>query len=188
MRTIELSAQDFIREDGCGRQHRVLLKKALIARDAMQSFDDVLRGCGFDGDFAVIYDENSYEALRGRRPKAKQEIILPPERLHADERGVALAEERLGDAKLLIAAGAGTVHDITRYLCAGRGLPFGSVGIPAACFFCRLLYLLTQPFIWAFVKPSIFAISCRLFPSSRSWMIICSLSFIFCFDIASPPM
>ena len=132
MKPIELSAQDFIREDGCGRQHRVLLKKALIAQDAMQGFDDVLHGCGFDGDFAVIYDENTYEALRGRRPKAKQEIILPPEHLHADERGVALAEERLGDAKLLIAAGAGTVHDITRYLCAGCGLPFGSVPTAAS--------------------------------------------------------
>jgi len=132
MKPMELSSRDFKQEDGCGKPHKVLLKKALIAEDAMQGFPDILHSCGFDGDYAVIYDENTYEAMRGRRPRAKQEIVLPAERLHADERGVALAAERLGDARLLIAAGAGTVHDIARYICAERGLPFGSVPTAAS--------------------------------------------------------
>ena len=132
MKPIEISSLDFKQEDGCGRAHNVLLKKALIAEDAMLAFDEVLHECGFSDDVAVIYDENTYEALRGKRPKAKQEIVLPPENLHANEHGVELAKARLGDAKLLIAAGAGTVHDITRYICAERGLPFGSVPTAAS--------------------------------------------------------
>ena len=132
MKPIELSSQAFRQEDGCGRPHHVLLKKALIAQDAMYAFEDVLRESGYDGEYTVIYDENTYEALRGKHPKAKQEIVLPPENLHANERGVELAKQRLGDAKLLIAAGAGTVHDITRYICAERGLPFGSVPTAAS--------------------------------------------------------
>ena len=132
MEPIIIKSDDFRRTDGCGREHSVLLRKALIAPDAMLGFADVLRECGFDDDYAVIYDENTYEALQGRRPRAKQEIILPREGLHADERGVALAAGQLGDAKLLIAAGAGTVHDITRYICAERGLPFGSVPTAAS--------------------------------------------------------
>ncbi len=132
MGTTVISSRDFLRDDGCGKPHSVLLQKALIADDAMFAFADVLHACGFDDDFTIIYDENTYEALRGKRPRAKQEIVLPPENLHANERGVALAAEQLGDTRLLIAAGAGTVHDITRYICAERGLPFGSVPTAAS--------------------------------------------------------
>ena len=72
MEPIEISSRDFKQDDGCGRQHHVLLKKALIAADAMAAFEDVLHECGYDGDYAVIYDENTYEAMRGKRPNAKQ--------------------------------------------------------------------------------------------------------------------
>ena len=132
MKQIEISSKNFKREDGCGRAHHVLLKKALIAEDAMSAFEDVLHESGYDSDYAVIYDENTYEALRGKHPNAKQEIVLPPENLHANEHGVELAKEKLGDAGLLIAAGAGTIHDITRYICSERGMPFGSVPTAAS--------------------------------------------------------
>ena len=132
MEPIEISSRDFKSDDGCGRAHHVLLKKALIAPDAMAAFEDVLHAAGYDNDYAVIYDENTYEALRGKHPKARQEVILPQKDLHANERGVELAKARLGDAKLLIAAGAGTVHDITRSICAERGMPFGSVPTAAS--------------------------------------------------------
>ena len=132
MEQIILTSADYPVEDGCGIQHSVLLKKALIAPDAMSGFEDVLHESGYDGDYAVIYDENTYEALRGKHPKGRQEIVLRAENLHANEHGVALAKAQLGDAKLLIAAGAGTVHDITRYICAERGLPFGSVPTAAS--------------------------------------------------------
>ena len=132
MEPIEIRSLDFKSDDGCGRAHHVLLKKALIAPDAMAAFEDVLHAAGYDNDYAVIYDENTYEALRGKHPKARQEVILPQKDLHANERGVELAKARLGDAKLLIAAGAGTVHDITRYICAERGMPFGSVPTAAS--------------------------------------------------------
>ncbi len=132
MQPIEISSGDFLQDDGCGRRHEVLLKKALIARDALFGFEETAHESGLDGEFAVVYDENTYEALRGKRPRAAQEIVLPPEHLHADERGVALASAQLGDAKFLIAAGGGTVHDITRYICAERGLRFGSVPTAAS--------------------------------------------------------
>ncbi len=130
---ISISHSDFSEEDGCGKRHSVTLRKALIGRDVMSAFPALLRECGFDDDFAVVYDENTYEALRGKHPRASQEIILPAENLHANERGVALAAERLrGAPKLLVAAGAGTVHDITRYLCAERRLAFASIPTAAS--------------------------------------------------------
>jgi glycerol-1-phosphate dehydrogenase [NAD(P)+] len=127
-----MNSAAFKADDGCGRHHHVLLQSAVIAPDALLGFEDVLRTCGFDGDYAVVYDENTYEALRGKRPRAKQEVILPPEGLHANEHGVELAKAKLGDARLLVAAGAGTVHDITRYICAERGVPFASVPTAAS--------------------------------------------------------
>ena len=132
MEPITLNSAAFPEDDGCSKRHHVLLKSAVIAPDAMLGFEDVLHQCGFDDDYAVIYDENTYEALQGKRPKAKQEIILPPENLHANEHGVDLAKAKLGDAKLLVAAGAGTVHDISRYICAERGAPFASVPTAAS--------------------------------------------------------
>ncbi len=133
MKTIELTYRDFKRTDGCGREHLVSLKKALIAPGALLAFPDVAHEFGFDGgEIAVIYDDNTYEALRGLRPNAKQEIVLPAEGLHANERGVALAADKLHDADLLVAAGAGTVHDIVRYLCAERGLPFAAMPTAAS--------------------------------------------------------
>ena len=42
MDPIFLNAAAFPAEDGCGRQHRVLLQSAVIAPDALLGFDDVL--------------------------------------------------------------------------------------------------------------------------------------------------
>ncbi len=132
MEPIEITDRSFMEEDGCGKRHALSLRKALIASDAMYAFEDVLQECYCGSDYAVLYDAHTYEALSGKRPHAKQEIILPAEGLHADENGVALASERLGDTQMLIAAGAGTIHDIARFICAERGLPFGSVPTAAS--------------------------------------------------------
>ena len=41
----------------------------------------------------AIYDENTYRVTNGLHPKVDKEIVLPPENLHADNHGVALAME-----------------------------------------------------------------------------------------------
>jgi len=129
---IIISKNDIIRDCPCGRDHSIDLDQALIADDAAFAVEELLRGSGFSDNVAVIYDENTYEALQGKRPKARQEIILPPENLHANEHGVGLAEAQLKDVDYLIAAGSGTVHDITRYICGQRGLSFGSMPTAAS--------------------------------------------------------
>ncbi|MBO6010494.1 MAG: iron-containing alcohol dehydrogenase, partial [Oscillospiraceae bacterium] len=93
---------------------------------------DAVGELGLPRQFAVIYDENTRDALGDRVRGAHREIVLDPAGLHADERGVAAAEEKLGDEPLLAAAGAGTVHDITRYIAAKRGVPFISVPTAAS--------------------------------------------------------
>ena len=116
----------------CGREHSLLTEKIFIERGAADAMPDAMAASGLNADFAVIYDENTRDALGGRIRGAHREIVLDPKGLHADERGVAAAEDKLGDEPVLVAAGAGTVHDITRYIAAKRGVPFVSVPTAAS--------------------------------------------------------
>lgn len=132
MEPIIISKSDIIKDCPCGRDHSIDLDQALIADDAALAVEELLHGSSFSDNVAIIYDENTYEALQGKRPKGRQEIILPPENLHANEHSVGLAEAQLKDVDHLIACGSGTVHDITRYICVRRGLSFGSVPTAAS--------------------------------------------------------
>ncbi len=125
-----ITKKELIPDCACGREHGLMLEKTVIARDAAAALPDALGEYALPKRFAVIYDENTYAALDGKRPAAAREVVLDPAGLHANEKGVAAAEEKLGDEPLLVAAGAGTVHDITRYIAAKRGIPF--VSIPTA--------------------------------------------------------
>lgn len=125
-----ITGKELIPVCDCGRRHELQTEKIIIEHDAGLALEDEIRKCGLPERYAVIYDENTYAALDGKRPAAAREVILPPENLHADEHGVDAALERLGDEPMLVAAGSGTVHDITRYVASQRGLPF--VSMPTA--------------------------------------------------------
>lgn len=102
-------------------------EKLVIEPGCLSGLDALCSQAGLSGPAAAVYDENTYRASEGRRPGAAWEVVLPPEGLHADEHGVALLERRLPEgAAYLIAVGAGTVHDLTRYCAHQRGLPFVS--------------------------------------------------------------
>lgn len=62
-------------------------------------------------------------------------IRLNPENLHADEHGVEAAQKQLdkyAGIDFLIAAGSGTIHDITRYHAYEKKLPFLSIPTAAS--------------------------------------------------------
>lgn len=102
-------------------------EKLVIEPGCLSGLEALCARAGLSGPAAAVYDENTYRASEGRRPKAAWEVVLPPEGLHADEHGVALLEQRLRPgAAYLIAVGSGTVHDLTRYCAHQRGIPFVS--------------------------------------------------------------
>lgn len=73
----------------------------------------------------AVYDENTYKATIDRHPEVNLEIILPNDNLHANEHGVDLLLKQLPDnAKILIAIGSGTIHDIVRYTAYQKELDF----------------------------------------------------------------
>lgn len=79
------------------------------------------------GYTVAVYDENTYQATADRHPKVDAEVVLPAQDLHANEHGVALLLERLpAETEVILAIGAGTVHDISRYCAYQRKLEFVS--------------------------------------------------------------
>ena len=111
----------------CGKNHEMTTEACFIESGCLSRIDKYISEYGLNGTCACLYDENTYRATEGKHPTATVEIILPPDGLHADNHGVALAMERLPDyCDYLIAVGSGTIHDITRYCAYEKGIPFVS--------------------------------------------------------------
>ena len=115
----------------CGREHRMTTKLAVIEPGCLERLDEFMERYGVLGKRCALYDENTYAAAGAKRPRAQQEIVLDLAGLHADEnstaRVLAVLEE---DVEVIIAVGAGTVHDIARYCAHERGCRF--VACPTA--------------------------------------------------------
>lgn len=126
----------------CGRTHEVFVKDILIEENALKKLPEKIRSIfnGRSTEIAVICDTNTYPAAGKAVEKLLpgcELIILPANDLKADNGGILLAQKGLlssGGIKLLIAAGAGTVHDISRYLAKEFRIPF--VSVPSAASTC----------------------------------------------------
>jgi len=118
----------------CGRPHDISVEEILIESGAVGAVPGWIAGKGYKKP-VMICDEHTYEAA-GKAVEALLPgipvICLDPEGLHADERAVALVAERLGECDVLLAVGAGTIHDATRYTAHERCVPFISVPTAAS--------------------------------------------------------
>lgn len=129
----------------CGKEHRMATVLCVIESGALSRFDRYLEEAGAAGKRCAVYDTNTYNIPGLNRPKAEQEIILPAEGLHADERATArVLEELAPDIEVLVAVGSGTIHDTTRYCAKEKGIPFISVPTAASCdAFCSTVAAMT---------------------------------------------
>lgn len=125
-----LTPESFETQCQCGREHHIAVKRIAIAQGALQNFEEHMAAAALGGKRAAIYDENTFAAVDACRPRAEQEIVLNPHHLHATETAVAQVLSQLDTPDVLIAVGAGTIHDITRYCAAKLGIPF--VACPTA--------------------------------------------------------
>ena len=111
----------------CGRSHVMVTKEAVIESGCLKKLDSYCEKYGLTGKRAVIYDENTYNAINMIHPTADQEIILNPENLHANEIAVGMVQAQLQeDIDYLVAIGSGTIHDTTRYCANDKGIAFVS--------------------------------------------------------------
>ncbi|MBO5653039.1 MAG: sn-glycerol-1-phosphate dehydrogenase [Clostridia bacterium] len=144
----------------CGREHQMQTELCIVESGCLKKIDAILAENGLSGYTVAVYDENTYRATADRHPHADKEVILSPEGLHANEKGVALLSEQLPrEAELLIAVGAGTVHDLTRYCAYQMGIPFVSCPTAASVDgFCSSVAAMT----WHGCKKTLTAVAPRL--------------------------
>lgn len=111
----------------CGRTHEMATEFCLIESGCLKTVDVYMKEYGLQGYTVAVYDENTYLATADRHPQVDKEVVLPAKDLHANEHGVALLLEALPEeTEIIIAVGAGTVHDISRYCAYTRSIDFVS--------------------------------------------------------------
>ena len=128
----------FAKPCSCGRTHQISVQDIFIEPGAIRRLPGLVASRGFRVP-AIVCDENTYRAagaaVRELLPESGL-AMLNPDHLHANEHGVAAAEEKLAEMPqapdVLLAVGSGTVHDITRFLAHKRVIPFLSVPTAAS--------------------------------------------------------
>lgn len=144
----------------CGRTHEMATEFCVIEKGCLGNIHNYMEEHGLAGYTVAVYDENTYPATADRHPQVDGEVVLPAESLHADEHGVALLLERLPEeTKVILAIGAGTVHDICRYCAYQRGIDFVSCPTAASVDgFCSSVAAMT----WHGCKKTLTAVAPRL--------------------------
>ncbi len=147
----------YSRPCACGRTHPVETRFAVVQPGVLREAAAYCQKEGLSGLSVAVYDENTYAATTDRHPAVGREIVLDPQDLHANERGVQLLTEQLpGDVGYLLAIGSGTVHDITRYCAYRLGVPFVSCPTAASVDgFCSSVAAMT----WGGCKKTLTAVA-----------------------------
>ena len=132
---MQIPVSEFSKPCSCGQKHTIFVRDIHIGKGALALLPGILK----EGDFSspmVICDDNTFSAA-GERVSGIlggcPVLRLPCEGLHADENAVQTVLQGLPEKiDVLVAAGSGTIHDITRYSATERHLPFISVPTAAS--------------------------------------------------------
>lgn len=115
----------------CGKTHQVPIKKILLSSGALTKLPGLIKELGNFQKITMICDRNTYNAAGKKIEELcsiPQTVCLNPQNLHADEKALEAVRRALrADCDLLLAVGAGTIHDTTRYIAHEKGIPFLSI-------------------------------------------------------------
>ena len=127
-----IDAKKYSGKCSCGKSHVMVTELAVIESNVLKKFNEYRQKYFPETKHVTaIYDKNTYAAVSDKHPEVDCEIVLSPENLHADEKACAIVLEKLSTkTDLLVAVGAGTVHDVTRYCANKKGIQF--VACPTA--------------------------------------------------------
>ncbi len=122
-----------------GKLVEIVVDDMIIEKGAIQRLPHIMKTYYSEyKTIAMLCDDNTYAAAGKLVEELLPGIItirLNPENLHADEHGVEAAQKQLdkyAGIDFLIAAGSGTIHDITRYHAYEKKLPFLSIPTAAS--------------------------------------------------------
>lgn len=121
----------FTEECSCGHKHKITVKQVWIEDNAVVHLNDIL--CSYKNP-VIVCDANTKKAAYEYMKEYFDTIeVLEVEGddIHANDFYVEKVQQALTqDADILVAVGAGTIHDLTRYVAYTRNIQF--VSIPTA--------------------------------------------------------
>lgn len=136
---MELDLSRYSGKCACGKEH--IIKTGIVIidsgatgrfRETIERLGLLLGGCALCDTKTRRYADAVTDKILPLMHSKKPVVVLDSDGLRANERAIAEAEEMLPeDATFLIAAGTGTIHDITRYIAKKRKIPF--ISYPTAC-------------------------------------------------------
>lgn len=130
---MKVDLERFLQPCSCGNDHTICVKEIYIESGAAKKIPEAL--CGYHNPVIVtdckIYDATG-ESLK-ELYKSSELVVISGENIHADDYYTEITDKRINKtADILIAVGAGTIHDLTRYIACQRGIPFISVPTAAS--------------------------------------------------------
>lgn len=135
---MRVDADDFARPCSCGREHHIDVKGIVIGSGAIEKLEEEMS----DGDLKeyisplLICDTNTYKVTEEQMEDIYdrcQVLILDADDLKSDERAVEIVENYMEeDIDLVLAVGAGTIHDLSRFVAHRYRIPFVSVPTAAS--------------------------------------------------------
>ena len=135
---MRVDADDFARPCSCGREHQIAVKEILIEAGAVEKLEEEMSE-GMLREYIsplVICDTNIYAATEELMEDIYdrcQVLVLDAEGLQADRHAIKIVENNMEeDIDLILAVGAGTIHDISRYIAHNYKVPFISVPTAAS--------------------------------------------------------
>ncbi|MDO4275340.1 MAG: sn-glycerol-1-phosphate dehydrogenase [Eubacteriales bacterium] len=135
---MRVDTDDFARPCSCGKEHRIEVNEILIEAGAVDKLEEEMSD-GFLKEYIsplLICDTNTYQATEEIMEEIYdrcQVLVLDADGLHADNYAVEIVENYMEeDIDLILAVGAGTIHDISRYVAYKYRIPFVSVPTAAS--------------------------------------------------------
>ncbi len=130
---MRVELERFYKTCSCGREHAIQVQNIYIESNAVHYLNDVLNAYKKP---VIICDNNTKQAAYEPMEqyfKQYDVIEITDGDIHANNNYVDLVEELfLPDTDILIAVGAGTIHDLTRYVAYQHNIPFISVPTAAS--------------------------------------------------------
>ena len=135
---MRVDTDDFARPCRCGKNHHIEVKEILIEEGAVEKLEEAMSD-GFLKEYIsplLICDTNTCkvtEEIMEDIYDRCQVLVLDAEGLHADPLAIEIVENNMEeDIDLILAVGAGTIHDISRYVAFQYKIPFVSVPTAAS--------------------------------------------------------
>lgn len=136
---MEINVNQFKGLCSCTREHVIDVEEIYVEEGATNRINDFLHKHNWTDNIGIVCDDNTIlfarQIITQLKVKHVDLIMLDAKGLHADEHGIDQIVHKLEGiqaVQVLLAVGAGTIHDLTRYVANDQKIAFISVPTAAS--------------------------------------------------------